>query len=118
MMNGFPDTALAPAGEALRGLRPSPDGIGHAKAFGQIGPGGPRWRNPEHGVDKEAVIVGIATGVAGLSGQQGGNACEVGVGDGVAVHERASGLGLGGPLNAEDRSMVPASKNFSFVHTT
>lgn len=111
MMNGFPDAALAPAGEALV------DGIGLAKAFGQIGPGGPGSRNPKHRVKEEAVVGGISTGTAGLSGQQGRDAREVGVGDRVAVHERASGLGLGVPLNADDSGMVPASKNFSFVLT-
>lgn len=112
MMNAFPDAAFAPAGEALV------DGIGLTKAGGQIGPGRASSRNPKHSVKEEAVVGGISTGVAGLSGQQGRDAFEVVVGDRVAVHERASGLVLGVPLNADDSGMVPASKNFSFVHTT
>ena len=78
--NGLPVAFFGPSGEAFV------DGVVLAEAFGQVLPGCAGAGNPEHGIDEEAIILGIAAWFAGLSRQQGLDAFEVFVGDGVAVH--------------------------------
>ena len=82
MMNPLPDAAPAPAHEALV------EAARLAKTFGQVLPWCAGACDPEDGIDEEAVVLGVAPELAGLSGQQGPDAVEVVVGDGVAVHGR------------------------------
>ena len=110
MMNFLPYSLFAPSGEAFV------DRVGFAEAPGQVFPWCPGACNPEHGIDEKAVVSGIAAWFAGLSGQQGGDALEVLVGDGVAVHEPH--VWFKSPVNDLSWTRVPASMNFSFVHTT
>ena len=81
MMNRLPYASFAPSGEAFV------DGVVFAESLGEVLPGGSGASDPEHSIDEETVVSGIATGLSGLSRQQGGNALEVLIGDGVAVHE-------------------------------
>ena len=64
-MNRLPDAAFAPAREAFV------DGIGLAKALREILPGCAGSGDPEHGVNKKAVIGCVSARFAGLSRQQG-----------------------------------------------
>jgi hypothetical protein len=41
-----------------------------AEAFGEVAPGGSGLGDPEHGVDEEAVILGVDPGLAGLTRQE------------------------------------------------
>ena len=106
----LPDAVLAPAREAFV------DGVVLAEALGQVFPGRSGACNPKHRIDEEAVILGIAARFAGLSRQQGLDAGVVFVGDRVAVHE--PDVWFKSPVNDLGWTRVPASMNFSFVHTT
>ena len=108
--DGLPSAFLGPSLEAFV------DGVVFAEALGQVFPGRAGAGNPEHGIDEEAVISGISAWFAGLSRQKGLDAFEVFVGDSVAVHGRR--IRFKSPVNDLNWMRVPASVNFSFVHTT
>jgi hypothetical protein len=67
--DGLPAAQLGPAVEALV------DRVVLAEALGEIGgssrSGRTRSGDPEYGVEEEAVVGGVASGVAGLTGEQG-----------------------------------------------
>ena len=59
--NGLPSAFFGPSVEALEG------GIVFAVSFGQVLPGCAGAGDPEHGVDKTAVVLGVSSGVAGFA---------------------------------------------------
>lgn len=83
------------------------------KRSGRSAQAAPVRATTEHGVDEAAVVVGIAAGLAGLTGEQGGEALEVLVGDGVAVHGRR--VEVGARAKRAACPGVPVSVNTSFV---
>ena len=112
MMNLLPYPTFAPSDEAFV------DRVGLAEAFRQVCPRDPGTSNPDDGIKEKAVIGGISAGFAGLSGEQGGEAFKVAVGDSVAVHGSQVGFRFWPTLNDLTWTEVPVSLNFSFVLTT
>ncbi len=88
-----------------------------AVSFGEVLPGGAGAGNPEHGVDKTAVVVGVSSGVAGFAREQRLNPGVVVVGDVVSVH-LLGGCRWGKPFNRPSKQKDAASVNLLFVHTT
>ena len=89
---------------------------GLPKRSGRSAQAAPVRATTEHGIDEAAVVVGVAAGLAGLAGEQGGEALEVLVGDGVAVHEARVEVEARAERAADWG--VPASVNTSFVRKT
>lgn len=77
----LPHALAGPAAEALV------DGVPGAEALGKVPPGGAAAGNPEHGVDKLAVVSGCAPHIAGLAWEQRGKALPIIVTDFVASHK-------------------------------
>lgn len=61
----LPAPLFRPAVEALI------DGVVLAEALREVFPGSPGVGNPKHGVEKAAVVVGVAAGIARLARKQG-----------------------------------------------
>lgn len=76
----LPDNAFGPSVGALINEIPV------AKALRQVPPRDTGARDPEHGVDKEAVTGGNATGVGGPAGKERRDALPLIVTNGVALH--------------------------------
>ena len=89
--NGLPTALFGPSGEAFV------DSVVVAIALGQVGPGRAGARDPEDRIDEASVIVGVSTGHAGLSREQGFDPGVVVVGDFVAsLFGVGHGLGVEG----------------------
>ena len=84
--DAFLNAVLGPSVVALE------DRVPVAKALGQVAPGGTSARNPEHGVDKEAIVGGGATGIGRLAWKERRDVLPLVVTNGIASHNRCAGL--------------------------
>ena len=78
--NALPDAFLRPAAKATE------DRIPLAKACGQVAPRRAGAVDPQHGVDKEAIVPGGYASVGGFSWEQMGDLSKLLVGDFMSSH--------------------------------